>query len=164
MVVTFRPTWRQALACGLCPGLLGSLALALAALAVPVLLEAVAGRPPQPAVPPAPVWLAALAPVPLGLLGGVLARRRVGARIDESGVRCGSPDAVRFAPWRAVVDVRAERRRYRTAVAVYLYDGSILRLRAPYDGCLLGRDPMFERKLFMICHLWATHRDWSRPG
>jgi hypothetical protein len=49
-------------------------------------------------------------------------------------------------------------------VAIYLEDGSTLRLRAPYDGGLLGRDPRFEQKMFMICHLWETHRYWTVRG
>jgi hypothetical protein len=69
-----------------------------------------------------------------------------------------------FVPWRLVVDIRAERRRWRTRVAIYLEDGSTLRLRAPYDGGLLGRDPRFEQKMFMICHLWETHRYWTVRG
>jgi hypothetical protein len=164
VLASFRPTWRQALACGLCPGVLGALAVAMTAVAAPPLLDAVAGRTPQPGVPPPLAWLAVLAPLPLGALGGFVLRRRVGARVHELGVQCGSFGPTGFAPWRLVVDVRAERRRCRTAVAVYLEDGSILRLRAPYDSRLLGRDPQFERKLFMICHLWETHRDWSRHG
>ncbi|MFD0821871.1 hypothetical protein ACFQ0D_26950, partial [Micromonospora zhanjiangensis] len=88
------------------------------------------------------------------------ARWHRSAVIDEMGVHVRrGPDG--FAPWRQVVDVRAERRRRRTVVMIYLDGDAALRMRAPFDGELLGRDPRFEQKLFMIRQLWETHRDWS---
>lgn len=167
VLVNFRPTWRQALSGGLYLGLSGSLTLALtafAAIVVPTLLDKVAGTTLNGSTVPGAAWLAVLAPLPVCVLGGLTVGRRLGTRLDHEGVRSLplAPDGL--APWALVVDVRAERRRRRTIVAVYLRDGSILRLRAPYDGELLGRDPQFERKLFMICHQWETHRHCRVPG
>jgi hypothetical protein len=59
--------------------------------------------------------------------------------------------------------VRAERRGGRAHVAVYLDSGQIVRLLAPYDGGLVARDREFERKLFMLRHLWETHRSFVLP-
>jgi hypothetical protein len=162
VLASFRPTWRQALAGALGPATLGGLAFAVTAITAPALLAAVDGRGTPIAGPPHLAWFAVLAPLPLGALGGFALRHRVGARVNELGVNCGTLGHDGFAPWRRVIDVRAERRHCRTVVVVYLDDGPALRLRAPYDGGLLGRDPQFEQKLFMICHLWETHRDWSR--
>jgi hypothetical protein len=61
-------------------------------------------------------------------------------------------------PWRRVEDLRTERRGGRIRISVYLAGGHALRLPAPYDGRLLSADPQFERKLFMLRHLWETHR------
>jgi hypothetical protein len=68
------------------------------------------------------------------------------------------------APWHRIEDLRAERRGGRTHVAVYLDSGQVLRLLAPYDGGLAARDPQFERKLFMLRHLWETHRSFVLPN
>jgi hypothetical protein len=167
----FRPTWRQALAHGLRLGGVGS--VLLGAVAVGWAASAGVARPPPvtvvaaavPGAPDAPelAWLTVLAPLPLGLLAGAAVRIRVRVRLDESGVFSRRFGAGRFAPWPAVVDVRAERRRGRTVVAVYLADGPPLRLAAPYDAGRLGADPRFEQKLFVICHVWATYRRSSGP-
>jgi len=169
VLASFRPTWRQALTRGISLGGLGSLVLGVLAVGWvasagttgSALPDALAGRIPGAGAPHGFAWLAVLAPLPLGLVGGTAVRLRIGARLDERGVQSLSLGFAGFAPWRLVIDVRAERRRGRTVVAVYLGDGTMLRLRAPYDGALLGRDPRFEQKLFTICNLWETHRDWS---
>ncbi|WP_329108572.1 hypothetical protein OG792_07920 [Micromonospora sp. NBC_01699] len=163
VLASFRPTWRQVIVSGLWTGFVGAVALTGAALTGPTLLAVLVGGTWQLRAPPHSTWLALLVPVPLGLIYGLAVRRRIGARLDELGVRSVPLGLDGFAPWRLVVDIRAERRRGRTLVAVYLHNGATLRLRAPYDG-VLGRDPRFERKLFLICNVWATHRDWRVPG
>jgi hypothetical protein len=144
-LVSFRPTWRQAL----CLGLWAGMVCALVALAVAFVV---------------PAWLrpAILVGLPLVVtLAGVVAGRRGATEIDEYGIRRTGPGLPCVASWRQVVDIRPERRRRRTVVAVYLDSGETLRLFAPYDGLWLARDPFFERRLFMLVHLWETHRDWS---
>ncbi|RKR90978.1 hypothetical protein BDK92_5362 [Micromonospora pisi] len=163
VLASFRPTWRQALLNGLWAGVVGTITLTSAVLTGPTVLAVLVGGTWQLRAPTQASWLAVLAPLPLGLIYGVAIRRRIGARLDELGVRSVPLGLDGFAPWRLVVDIRAERRRGRTLVAVYLHNGATLRLRAPYDGWL-GRDPRFERKLFLICHVWSTHRDWLVPG
>ena len=161
IILRFRPTWRQALGHGAYAGCVTSAGLALvavAAVAAPALVDAVADtdlRRPLPALG----WLLfVLLPVPLGGLAGLALGRRVGADLDELGVHA-TPDGIAdFAPWKLVADVRTERRRRRTVVVVYLDNDTVVRLPAPYDGHLLGRDPVFERKLFRIHHAWETHR------
>ncbi|BCB87930.1 hypothetical protein [Phytohabitans suffuscus] len=144
-LVSFRPTWRQAIGHGLRAGVVCAAVALLVAFVVP-----------------AEVPAAVLVGPPLAAgLGGVLAGRRGGTEIDEYGIRRTVPAPPGVASWRQVVDIRAERRHRRTVVAVYLDSGETLRLPAPYDGLWLARDPFFERRLFMLVHLWETHRDWS---
>jgi len=144
-LVSFRPTWRQAIGHGLSAGVV----CVVVALAVAF-------------VAPAELRVAVLvAPSLTVALGGVAAGRRRGTEIDEHGIRRTMPALPGVACWRQVVDIRPERRRRRTVVAVYLNSGQMLRLPAPYDGLWLARDPFFERRLFMLVHLWETHRDWS---
>ena len=160
----FRPTWRQALGHGLWVGLLVTGALLLtctAAVAAPSVVDWLAGTDLERPVPRF-VWVALLLPVPLGGLLGLVLGRRVGADLDAAGVRGASAAVGVATPWHRVVDVRVERRGRRTVVALPVDDGSIVRLRAPYDGDLLGRDPDFERKHFRIRHLWEIHR-YGRP-
>ncbi|SDY46257.1 hypothetical protein SAMN05444365_102339 [Micromonospora pattaloongensis] len=164
VLARFRPTRRQAAGRGSFIGGLVAVALALVLLGAvmgPPLLDRVAGtRSGRVDVPPL-AWLLLLLPVPVGALVGVRLRARFGADLDRLGMH-GMPLALEgFAPWKLVVDIRPERRHRRTVVTVYLDDGTVLRPRAPYDGKLLGRDREFERKLFMICHVWETYRDWS---
>lgn len=144
-LVSFRPTWRQAIGHGLSAGVVcAGIALAVAFVA------------------PTEVRFAVLVAPPLVVsLSGVVAGRRRGTEIDEYGIRRAMPALRGVASWRQVVDIRPERRRRRTVVAVYLDSGQTLRLPAPYDGLWLARDPFFERRLFMLVHLWETHRDWS---
>ncbi len=107
-------------------------------------------------------WSAVLAPpIVGGVTGGVLGLvfgRGEGADVDDFGVRPVPDLATGPLPWRGVEDLRTERRGGRIRVAVYLTGGRTVRLSAPYDGRLLGADPQFERKLFMLRHLWETHR------
>ncbi|GIJ46515.1 hypothetical protein Val02_34010 [Virgisporangium aliadipatigenens] len=63
-----------------------------------------------------------------------------------------------FAPWRSIVDIRTERRNTRTLVAIYLANGPIWRLRTPYNGVALARDPMFEEKVGLIRRRWEENR------
>ncbi|MEE6262930.1 hypothetical protein [Plantactinospora sonchi] len=147
MLAEYRLTWRQALTHGLRAGGLGSA----------VLLAAVAVAPGARDLPDL-AWVLILAPLPSGLLCGTALRSWAGTTLDGAGVRSRSYGPYAFAPWSRVVDVRAERRRGRTLVAVYLADGAVLRLRVPYDGGPLDRDPRFEQKLVMIAQLWEEHR------
>jgi hypothetical protein len=160
VLVIFRPTWRQGLSAGLRAGAAGTVALALVAAGITV--APLAGRFVGTAFGttqlPTVVWFAVLLPLPLGVLAGLLLGRQVGVRLDGVGVHPLSLAQQSNTAWARVMDIRTERRRRRTVVVLYLRDGAMIRLRAPYDGGLLGRDPQFERKLFMIRHLWATHR------
>lgn len=141
-------------------GAAGSLALAGMTAAISVVPAAAAlatGTSSSPQVP-AWAWLVAAAVFPVGVLAGLLIGRHVGVRMDAVGVHPLSLASQTVVAWAEVTDVRTERRRRRTVVVFYLRDGSAVRLRAPYDGGLLGRDPFFDRKMFMIRHVWATHR------
>jgi hypothetical protein len=115
-----------------------------------------------------PAWLALVAPLVAGPAGGgalaVLFGREVGAEVDDVGIHTIPRAAGGDAPWHRIEDLRAERRGGRTHVAVYLDSGQILRLPAPYDGAFGGRDQQFERKLFMLRHLWETHRSFVLPN
>jgi hypothetical protein len=161
VLIRFRPTWRQAVGHGAYAGLVASGGLALvaaAAVGAPALVDALADTRLQRPLP-ALGWLVfVLLPIPLGGLAGLALGRRVGSDLDELGVH-PTPDGIAdFAPWKLVTEVRTERRRRRTVVALWLDNGTVVRLPAPYDGDLLGRDPVFERKLFRIHHVWETHR------
>jgi hypothetical protein len=145
VLASFRPTWRQAVGHGLYLGAAAGAAGLLLSLALPSGYRIVI------------VLVAALVAAAAGLVAG----RRGGADVDDAGIRLAPAG---FVPWKQVVGVRAERRRRRTVVAVYLESGETRRLRAPYDGALLAHDPLFERRVFMLCHVWETHRDWSVHG
>lgn len=157
VLVTFRPTWRQALSAGLRAGVAGCLGLALPA-ATAAVAPRLAGTRAGAATLPVPAWAAVALSFPFGTLAALLLARQLGVRLDGVGVHSLALGFQPDAPWTRVVDVRTERRRRRTVVVLYLGDGSMVHLRAPYDGGLLGRDPRFERKLFLIRHLWETHR------
>lgn len=164
----FRPTWRQALGHGLSVGAIGTVGCLLAGLAAvttPALVDRLVGTHLAAAGLPVGVWLALLlAPGPLGVLVGMVGRRRVGVHLDDRGIQRVPRRPGAFRPWKEIVDVRVERRRGRAVVAVFLRSEVVLRLRAPYDGLLLGHDPHFEHKVFVIRHVWETHRDWSVHG
>jgi len=150
VLARFRPTVSQAIDRGLRVGAVGAAALLLVAG-----LGAVWSLP---AVTRAATWLAGLA-LPAGAAAGLLLRPYVGTNIDRLGAH-GLPLALRnFAPWKLVVDVRAQWWRGRTVVAVALDDGTVQRLPAPYDGTLLGRDRDFVRKLMVIRRVWETYRE-----
>jgi hypothetical protein len=152
VIVGFRWTPRQALARGLRLG-----AFLVPAAAAAGLIAVAAGAAPAP-----PAW-AAVVGVPLLLGAGIgLARgRHIGTDVDDQGIQQVPAEPRSFVPWHRVVDVRAERRRRRTVVSIYLGSGACLLMRAPYDGPLLAHDPMFERKIFMLKNIWEMHRTWS---
>jgi hypothetical protein len=154
--VSFRPTRVQAFGRG---AYLGGLAGA----AVGLLLVVLA------AVFTPTAWLVALAflvPVTtggvMGGLSGLFFGRDVGSDVDDLGIYAIPGGVGSDASWRHVADVRTERRRGRTHVAVYLESGRVVRPPAPYDGRLLAGDAEFERKLFMLRNLWETHRTFAR--
>ncbi|WP_422770620.1 hypothetical protein ACN28C_28640 [Plantactinospora sp. WMMC1484] len=151
MLAEFRLSWRQAVVRGLRWGGLGSGA-------VIVLVSALPGQRELTEL----AWIAVLAPLPLGVLCGAADRVLARTRLDEAGLRGRAYGTYAFVPWLRVADIRAERRRDRTVVAVYLTDGGMLRLHAPYDGGLFDRDPRFEQKLVLICQVWEAHRHGSR--
>jgi hypothetical protein len=107
-------------------------------------------------------WVAVLVPLVVGGSAGaalgVVFGRTEGADIDELGIQSVPPAAHAYASWPHIADLRAERHGGRIHVAVYLRDGRSVRLRAPYNGRMLAADPEFERKLFMLRHLWIAHR------
>ena len=94
----------------------------------------------------------------VGAALGLWFGRYEGADIDDRGIRFVPDTLPAFAAWPEIEDLRVERYGGRLHVAVYHDDGWSIRLRAPYDGRLLAADPEFERKLFMLRHLWETHR------
>jgi hypothetical protein len=153
-VVTFRPTRVQAAGHG---GFVGGVIGATAGLILLVgsaagLIGRVSG------------WLAALLALAVGLVVGAVTGlvfgRGEGADIDDRGIHPVPRLPGVYAPWQHVEDLRAERRGGRTRVTVCFDTGQMSRLRAPYDGPLLARDPHFDRKLFMLRHLWENHRSF----
>lgn len=152
----FRRTPRQAAGRGLYLGALTAALLTVVAAAVLGGLRMLGAR--SPAYPW--TWI---------LVFGVLVvlavcAVRVGVDADDRGLHAVPRSERLSAPWPAILDVRTERRRSRTVVAVYLDDGAVLRLRAPYDGRLLAHDPAFERKMFTLLNVWETHRNWHGPA
>ena len=164
-MVSFRPTATQALGRGACIGA-GVGLLLLSALA----LLAWAGLMSRFDVPrfDVPLWLTVAGPLAVcpvvGASFGLLFGRDEGADVDDFGIHTVPRTAGGDAPWHRIEDVRAERRGARTHVAVYLDSGRIVRLLAPYHGGIMARDPEFERKLFMLRHLWETHRSFVLPN
>jgi hypothetical protein len=113
--------------------------------------------------PPYPwAWLisALVVPTAIAAVVGGTSDVRIGVDADDLGIHSVPPQPRSFGPWAAIADIRVERRRSRTVVVLYLESGAVLRLRAPYDGLLLSRDPRFERKFFTLLNLWETHRNW----
>jgi hypothetical protein len=150
----FRLTWQQAVGRGLWLGTVGGFVV-LTSVAGVALVGAAVGRA---AGPSAVGWLVLVfGPPAVGVLLGVVVGRRVGTDVDAGGI-VPVPWGDDRQDWDRVVDLRAERRRTRTVVSVYLDSGLVVELRAPYDGELLAADPQFERKLFALAHLWRSHR------
>lgn len=147
--VRYRPTSRQVLGRAIRIGLLTA-----AVVAVPVAVLWINGGL---------VWtevlLLPVACVAGALLAGPLLRRG-GIDVDELGVHPVVPGPTRreYAPWHAIVDIRAERRGARTVPVIYLDGGRSWRLRVPYDGIALGGDPHFDEKLSTIRNMWETYR------
>jgi hypothetical protein len=158
LLAAFRRTRPQALGHGLFAGTVVGAILLAAGIVATVVRGMVAAHE----WPYAWLWLllALVLPVVIGGLIGTLTGGRTGVDADDLGIHSVPPLPRSFGPWPAIADIRAERRRSRTIVAIYLESGAVLRLRAPYDGKMLGRDPRFERKVFMLLNLWETHRNW----
>ena len=158
--MSFRPTCLQALGRG---GYLGGLVGLLGTVLVGVaMVTGVTGRLRVPAelLPSLPLIPLVLAVFVGGLLGPVFCRQD-GADIDDVGIRSVPRRRGGHTSWQRIEDLRAERRGGRTRVAVYLDSGRIGWLRAPYSGRLLASDPEFERKLFMLRNVLATHRSFT---
>lgn len=158
--MTFRPTCRQALGRGC---YLGGLVGVILGLGLAILV--VVGAAGWFGVPRRLFLLLPLVPVLLGTLGGglfgLLFGRDGGADIDDVGIQGIPRRGGGQADWDRIEDLRAERRGGRTRVAVYVDSGPTGWLRAPYSGRLLATDPEFERKLFMLRNLLATHRSFA---
>jgi hypothetical protein len=158
--VTFRPTCLQALGRG---GYLGGLVGLAAGIVMAVLVATPVsgwlGAPPRfvPFLPLVPLLLCTL----VGGLLGLVFCRDVGADIDDAGICCAPRRKDGHTAWRRIEDLRAERRGGRTRVAVYGDRGQIAWLQAPYSGRFLATDPEFERKLFMLRNVLATHRSFA---
>lgn len=109
-----------------------------------------------------PAWVAVVAPIVVGGGGGAtfgyVFGRDEGADIDDLGMQLVPGTVPAYVAWPHIADLRTERHGGRIHITVYLDDGWSVRLRAPYDGPLLAADPDFEHKLFMLRHLWETHR------
>ena len=145
ILATFRVTRRQAL------GRRVGRAPVVAALAVPLLVVA-SGR------------LAAAGAVACLAMAVALLLRSVPAvpvEVDDRGVR-PVPGILPRTGWTEMVDVNAERYGRRTVAVLRLDSGATVQLPLPYDGCLLGHDPGFEDKLFILRKLWEIHRRWPR--
>lgn len=158
--MSFRPTCLQALGRG---GYLGGLVGAGAFVVLAVL--AATGVTDWPGGPRRLVLFLPLAPLLVGVsvggLMGLLLCREEGADIDDAGIRCVPGRNGGYTAWHQVEDLRPERRGGRTRVAVYVESGQTGWLGAPYHGRLLAADPEFERKLFMLRNVLATHRSFA---
>jgi hypothetical protein len=153
----FRPTWQQALGRGLYLGALASVVGVSASLVAAVAAMTWAAAAP----PPLWVWLLlAFGPPVAGAPAALLVGRRLGAAIEDGGIRTGRA----LEPWSRVVDLRAERRGARTVVSVYLDSGASVQLAAPYSGELFAADPQFELKVSTLSHLWRSHRFGGVPS
>jgi hypothetical protein len=157
-VVAFRPTFAQAIGRGAYLGALVGVNGTVVVLVVLITAGAGAGFEVS-------AWVVSAGPLVLGCAVGaalgVVVGRHEGADVDDRGIQPVPAEAAGFAPWRTILDLRVERRGGRAHVAVYLDSGQVGRLRAPYDGRFLAADPEFERKLFMLRHLWETHRSFT---
>lgn len=160
LLAAFRRTRRQAFGHGLFVGMIIGGSLAGGGFAGMAVRWGSGG-----AGPPYPwLWLivALVVPTAIAALAAVATAGRIGVDADDLGVHSVPPQPRSFGPWAVIADIRAERHRGRTIVALYLESGAVLRLRAPYDGRLLSRDPDFEHKVFTLLNLWETHRNWRK--
>jgi hypothetical protein len=158
LLAAYRRTRRQAIGHGMVIGVAVGVALFVAGAIVAVARAAMSGG----TWPDEPRWLLAALVLPpaIGAAAGALSGGRTGVDADDLGIHSVPALPRSFGPWSAIVDIRTERRRSKTVVAIYLESGAMLRLRAPYDGQMLGHDPRFERKYFTLLNLWETHRNW----
>src|SRR5690242_5885991 len=149
VLVSFRPTARQAIGHGLFVGLVGALFVTVAVTGVLAIVSTI--RRVDTGGSYAAMAFAALVTLGLPTVGGALVGlvwgRRIGTQVDELGVRPTSSESAQ--PWRKVIDLRTERRGGRIQVAAYLDNGAVVRLPAPYDGRLLAHDPGFEHKYLL---------------
>lgn len=90
--------------------------------------------------------------------------KRGGVDLDKLGVHPVLPGPARrdYAPWHQIQEIRAERRAGRTVPVIYLTSGKAWRLRVPYDGILLGKDPHFDEKLGVLRNMWETYHSWQQ--
>lgn len=147
--VRFRPTPRQVLGRAIRIGLMTA-----AVVAVPVAVLWLFGSL---------TWHEALLLPAACLIGALVAApllRRGGVEVDERGLRpiLPGPARRRGVDWHQIRDIRAERRGARTVPVVHRDGGRSWRLRVPYDGPLLSRDPRFDEKLYTIRSVWETYR------
>jgi hypothetical protein len=157
-MVSFRPTATQALGRGVYVGALTGIMIA-----PPVSLLVALGVLARHGNS---IWIVIVAPVALGVvIGGAVGLalgRDEGADIDDVGIypapRTGTLEC---AQWQHVADLSTQRHGGRTWVAVHLDDGRVARLPAPYDGRWLCADHQFERKVFVLRHLWEMHRSFA---
>jgi hypothetical protein len=156
LLVAYRRTRRQALGRGMFIGGVIGVLLFVGGIVVAVARAATTGGtwPHESFI----LFSLLLVPTAFGTLAGALSGVRSGVDADELGIHSVPPLPRSFGSWPAIADIRAERRRSKTIVAVYLESGAVLRLRAPYDGQMLAHDPRFERKFFALLNLWEAHR------
>jgi hypothetical protein len=160
LLAAYRRTRRQAAGHGLFAGVIVGVVLFVVGSVTAVMRAAMSGGTwPYESLG---LFASLLAPPAIGVVVGALTGFRTGVDADDLGIHSVPVLPRSFGPWSAIVDIRAERRRSKTVVAIYLESGAVLRLRAPYDGKLLGHDPRFERKYFTLLNLWETHRNRRR--
>ena len=153
LLASYRPTVRQVL--GRTLGIGAAVALGTALAVVVVALWG--SRSPW-------IYLVFLPLIATGIFLALAERgRRGGVDATEQGLTrvMPRPAADRFVPWSQVVDIRTERRGWRTVVVIARTTGDQWRLRAPYDGRWLSGDSQFEPKLFNLRNLWETYRTWN---
>lgn len=160
LIASFRRTRRQAVGHGIVLGAVAGATLACVTL-IAIAVRWIAGGH----APPQALWwpiFAFTVPLAIGVLVGGFLGTRVGVDADDLGIY--SVPAAMFGAWTAIVDIRAERRRSRTVVVLYLENTEAVSLAAPYDGPVFAHDPGFERRFFTLLNLWETHRNWrSHP-
>jgi hypothetical protein len=158
-LASFRRTHRQALGHGIFVGLAAGTAVAGVTVLAMVVRWVAGGHGPAYSW----LWLtfAFIAPLIVGIVIGGSLGTRVGADADDLGVHAAPSALGTFGGWPTIADIRTERRGRRTVMMLYLDDGNVVRMPAPYDGPYLAHDPSFERKYFTLLNLWETHRNWK---